>query len=192
MNEREKSVWPVSKKILLVSLVFGMAALLVMSAGLIIPVIGTSVRLDPRELFVTIGSALTGPVGGIIIGFMALDWFGDIGADRLASLFAHIIGGLWMGVSYKKLVFQRLKMPWLLLGWAILLFVYYFLILAGSFITLFYIFSPTDFGQIFGEASIWQVYWLIVPSAVPEFAITLIITAIILGILPAKYRRPLW
>ncbi|RPJ27517.1 MAG: hypothetical protein EHM33_07730 [Chloroflexi bacterium] len=46
----------------------GVAAVL---AGLTIPIPGTPVVTDPREIFTTIGASLTGPIGGIVIGILA-------------------------------------------------------------------------------------------------------------------------
>ena len=117
MDKNSKISWPISKNGFLTALAFGVAALLVMVSDLLIPVYGEAIRIDPRELFVTLGSALTGPIGGMGIGFMAQSWFA--GADwsfRTVSMIVHILGGVWMGISYKVLVHNKLKMPWLLLG----------------------------------------------------------------------------
>ena len=35
----------------------------------------------------------------------------------LAGLLAHISGGIWMGLSYKKLVHEHTRMPLSILGW---------------------------------------------------------------------------
>ena len=59
-----------SRTYLFVVFGFGAAAFLVRWAGLTIPIIG-EVNIDPREMFVTLGAALTGPVGGLVIGFLA-------------------------------------------------------------------------------------------------------------------------
>ena len=77
--------------------VFGAAALAIVVAGLTIPIPGTGVVTDPREIFTTTGAALTGPFGGVIIGILA--GIREPGGIVLASLLAHISGGLWMGLS---------------------------------------------------------------------------------------------
>jgi hypothetical protein len=56
-----------SRMWLLVVVGFSATAFLVRWAGLVIPVIGSEVNIDPREILVTLGAALTGPVGGLVI-----------------------------------------------------------------------------------------------------------------------------
>ena len=116
---------PVSKQIILMALAFGIAAALVVFSGLLIPIYGETINADPRELFITLGSALAGPIGGIIIGFMGHTWSSDDNFQIL-SLILHVTGGLWMGFSYKKLAYEKMKYPAQLLGWVGLVFVYYF------------------------------------------------------------------
>ncbi len=41
----------------------------------------------------------------------------------LAGLLAHISGGLWMGLSYKKLVHEHTRMPLSILGWVAIVLV---------------------------------------------------------------------
>ena len=98
-----------SATIPVVAAVFGAAALAIVVAGLTIPIPGTGVVTDPREIFTTTGAALTGPFGGVVIGILA--GIREPGGIELASLLAHIAGGLWMGFSYKKLVREHTQMP---------------------------------------------------------------------------------
>jgi len=65
-TSRDKQQIGFSKTWLFVVFVFGAAAFLVRWAGLAIPVIGPA-AIDPREVFVTLGAASTGPVGGLVI-----------------------------------------------------------------------------------------------------------------------------
>jgi len=53
-----------SKTWLFVTLGFSVAAFLVRWADLTIPIIGTLAKIDPREIFVILGAALTGPAEG--------------------------------------------------------------------------------------------------------------------------------
>lgn len=192
MNENKTCTSPISKAALLTALGFGMAALIVRAAGLRIPVVGTHVVSDPRELFVSLGAALTGPVGGMLCGLMANNWFSEDSIAIISDCSAHILGGLWMGLAYKNLVYARLKMPSLLLGWGGLVFVYYYLVIIPVFIGVTYTFFPALGEQLFGALSFGQAYTIFAQAATPEFIITVLITAIILAILPPKYRRPLW
>ena len=54
-----------------VAAAFGGVALAIVLAGITIPIPGTVVVTDPRELFTTIGASLTGPIGGIVVGLLA-------------------------------------------------------------------------------------------------------------------------
>jgi hypothetical protein len=96
----------VSWQILVTALAFGGGAMLVMATGLTVPIPGTGVVADPRELLVTLGAAFSGPVGALIVGFMA----GILGPETQfiwVSIIAHMISALAIGLAYKKLVFMR-------------------------------------------------------------------------------------
>ena len=101
----DKNIWTS----IIVAFVFGLVALVMVLAGFIIPIAGTGVVTDPREIFVSIGSALTGPIGAVIIGVLA--GIAEPGGIPLASLLGHIAGALWMAFAYKKLVYERMQMP---------------------------------------------------------------------------------
>lgn len=170
-------------KLMMLASLFGLAALLVLRAGLTVPIPGTNVVMDPREVFVTIGSALTGPLGGIVCG--ALAGVGAPGGVASASMLAHISGGLWMGVAYKVLVYERQKMPAMLLGWAGLILVYYYLVLMPGFILGVKFFS----GQ---SIVLTEMYLRLAKGALPEVIVTLLVTCLILLVMPKRARRPLW
>ena len=97
-----------------------------------------------------------------------------------------------MGISYKKLVHDKLKMPWLLLGWIGLVIVYYYIMLFFFFVTGSYTLFPSLFKELFGNLSLGQAYIALLTAATPEFIATAIITTLIIIVLPPKYRRPLW
>jgi hypothetical protein len=192
MNGRQNDNTLVSKRIILMALGFGSAALLVKTIGLSIPIFDT-VGLDPRELFVTLGAALTGPIGGILIGFMARDWSTPVlHVGSLISQAVHIASGLWMGYTYKKLAYRQKNFPQLLLRWSILVAVYYYLILVLGYVLIAYTLARVYFEETFGGRSFGQAYVDLAQAATPELIITVVITAIILAILPPKSRRPLW
>ena len=164
---------------------FGGAALAIVLAGITIPIPGTVVVTDPREPFTTIGSGLTGPIGGLVIGFLAgiaepgIPW---------ASLLAHMIGCLYMGFAY-KFVYNRFEELWMkLVGWAILVLVYYCVVVVPRFVVGIWIFYPAETG---GEAFIPLLGALEVGAA-PEAVLTTIFTTIIMRILPERFRRPVW
>ncbi len=123
---------------LVVSLVFGAIALLIVTEGIHFPIPGTEVVTDPRESFTTLGSALVGPVGAVIIGFMA--GIREPGGIAYASLLAHISGALWMSIIY-KVVYRRFTGVMLGLAWILSVVAYYFGFAVTGFavgLTVFY------------------------------------------------------
>jgi hypothetical protein len=187
----------VSARVIPVSIAFGAVALLIVLAELFVPIPGTGVVTDPREIFTTLGAALTGPVGGIIIGVFAGIGEAFIGVPQsripIASLIAHIAGGLWMGWAYKKLVFNRLRMPMLVLGWAGLVLEFYFFFAAPGFAIGQLMFYPDQFTAFYGEeVSLVGAYLTLARGVAPEALITTLITSLVIVALPQRYRRPLW
>jgi len=164
---------------------FGGAALAIVLAGITIPIPGTVVVTDPREPFTTIGSALVGPIGGLVIGFLAgiaepgIPW---------ASLLAHIIGCLYMGLVYKA-VYNNIKTLWLRLAiWACMVLVYYFVLVVPLFVVGIWLFYPSETG---GGAFL-PLLGALELGAVPEALLTTAFTTIIMAILPERFRRPVW
>ena len=187
-----------SAKILVVAAVFGAAALAIVVAGLTIPIPGTGVVTDPREIFTTTGAALTGPFGGLVIGVLA--GIREPGGIVLASLLAHISGGLWMGFSYKKLVHEHTQMPLSILGWAAIVLAYYYVFVVPGFVIGLRLFYPAIYAEQYGEgASLLRAYGELgigygEPGAgvLPEALLTTLITALAFLALPRRHRRPLW
>lgn len=178
-------------KILPVAAAFGLAALAIVEAGLTIPIPGSGVVTDPREIFTTIGAGFTGPVGGIIIGLLA--GFREPGGIMLASLLAHAAGGLWMGLGYKILVYNRLKMPFLLVGWALLVLAFYYVFAVPGFVIGQAIFYPEGFLDSYGAgASVINAYAILSRGVLPEAALTTVVTTLVFVALPRRHRRPLW
>lgn len=187
----------ISAKVIGVSIAFGLIALIIVLAELFVPIPGTGVVTDPREIFTTLGAGLTGPVGGVIVGILAGVGEAFIGIPEgripLASMIAHVSGGLWMGWAYKKLVFNRLQMPILVLGWAALILVFYFLLAVPGFAIGQSLFYPDQFTAFYGEgASLVDAYLALAQGVAPEALITTLITSLVIVALPQRYRRPLW
>jgi LytS/YehU family sensor histidine kinase len=158
---------------------FGGAALAVVLAGLTIPIPGTPVVTDPREIFTTIGASLTGPIGGIVIGILA--GIAEPGIP-LASLLAHIVGGIYNGLVYKNLSWRSNanKVQSLVL-WVLQVIGYYVLIVVPLFVAGIMLFYPDPANGGVLEASV-----------IPEMIFTTTVTTIIMAALPERYRRPLW
>ena len=176
---------------LLVAAVFGAAALAIVVAGLTIPIPGTGVVTDPREILTTTGAALTGPFGGLVIGILA--GIREPGGIALASLLAHITGGVWMGLSYKKLVYEHTEMPLRLLGWAAIVLLYYYAFVIPGFVIGQALFYPDGYAEAYGEGtSVFQAYLELGKGVVPEALLTTLVTTLAYAALPRRHRRPLW
>ena len=168
-----------------VAAAFGGAALALVLAGVTIPIPGTPVVTDPREIFTTIGASLTGPIGGIVIGILA--GIAEPGIP-LASLLAHIVGGIYNGVVYKNLSwrFRENKVVYLAL-WALQVLGYYIIVVVPLFVVGLVIFYPDpEYGGFFALLAALEA------GALPETIITTVVTTIIMAALPERYRRPLW
>ena len=178
-------------KILLVAVSFGAAALFTIVAGLQVRIPGTGVFTDPREIFVTIGAAFSGPVGGVIIGI--LTGLGDPDPSvRLYGIAMHILGCLWIGWAYKRLVHDRLRMPAFLLGWNGILFIYYFVSAIPVLVAARLLF-PDFFARILLQSlPLSEAILLLMRGWVLGFVFTAITTSLVLLVLPRHFRVPLW
>jgi len=164
---------------------FGGAALALVLAGVTIPIPGTPVVTDPREIFTTIGASLTGPIGGIVIGILA--GIAEPGIP-LASLLAHIVGGIYNGYVYKNFAWKSNdNRGAYLVKWALQVLGYYFIVVVPLFVVGLVMFYPDpEYGGFTALLVALET------GAAPEAIITTVVTTIIMGALPERFRRPLW
>jgi PAS domain S-box-containing protein len=149
------------------------------------------VYTDAREIFVTLGAAFTGPAGGVVIGILA-GLASPSPEFRLFSIGNHIIGALWIGWAYRRLVYERLRMPALLLGWVGIVFVYYFVCTLPLLLTARLLF-PEFFSRAIVESDSFVGALLAVFQGwTVEFLFTSLATVTTLAVLPGAYRAPLW
>lgn len=177
-NIMNKNIWTP----LIVAVVFGLVVLTIVLARFTVPIPGTGVVTDPREIFVTIGAALTGPLGALIIGIFA--GVAEPGGIPLASLLGHIAGALWMAFAYKNFIYERLQMPIRLVGWIILVLIYYYVFVVPGFVI--------GLTAIYGEPDPIGLYVALAQGVIVEVLITTVVTTLALLALPQKYHRPLW
>jgi PAS domain S-box-containing protein len=180
-----------NKKIFFISIILGLIALIIIVSDIFFTIPGTNLLTDPREIFVTIGAAITGPIGGIIIGILASIY--DPTKDLVLYVtFQHIISAIFTAFFYKKLVYEKLAMPTFLLGWSLLMFCYYSVFYLPGFVFV-YFFLPDLYKVIVqGDYSFYESLIRIFNGWIPEFLFTTILTSLILIGLPEKYRKPLW
>ena len=168
-----------------VAAAFGGAALALVLLGVTIPIPGTPVVTDPREIFTTTGASFTGPIGGIVIGILA--GIAEPGIP-LASLLAHIIGGIYSGFVYKNFAWKsKDNRASYLVKWAVQVLGYYFIVVVPLFVVGLMMFYPDpEYGGFVAFLGALEA------GAAPEAIITTIVTTILMAALPERYRRPLW
>lgn len=179
-KEGENKTSLFSLKALVFSLILGGITLLIVLAGIHIPIPATGVVTDPRESFTTFGAALSGPIGAIIIGILA--GIAEPGGIALASLLAHISGALWMGFIYKKYIYEK---------------DFFFLKWVGSILAYYYVFAVPGFaiGLVLfynDPAGVLGLWWGISKGVTVEVFLTILITTAVLFVMPKRYRKPLW
>jgi len=161
------------------ALFFGLCAFAIVKSNAMLLIGTTGTYTDPREVFTILGSALTGPIGGLIIGF-----FAGIGIPEgkwLASVLAHQIACLMIGFGYKKFLFPHGN-PWLFfLKWTLMVLGYYLVLLAPAFV----IFNTILYNETIS-------YLSIISGIHYEILFSIIFPLIALLILPERYKQPVW
>jgi len=95
-------------------LAFGLGAMLIGFANRALPQ-GTAAIVDGRDLLVTIGAVLTGPLGGAVIGLLA----GIPGSLPVVDIPAFIAGGFAAGLIARHCMSRSIWMPTAALGMGI-------------------------------------------------------------------------
>jgi hypothetical protein len=180
---KKKPWWYLSSIQIGLAAAFGGAALAVVLGGLMIPVGPGGLVIDPRMPFAFVGAALTGPVGAIIVGFLA-----GVGRIPVFNIPFHVIGEVvFFGIAYKYVYnWCKGELKKLILGFTLLTLPYYFLwetiywpIVVAYFMTK----SPE---------MVVPLYFTYLPGMMGEMVAAIAIQSVILSVLPAKYRRPQW
>ncbi|MFZ1828880.1 MAG: hypothetical protein WAW42_08960 [Candidatus Competibacteraceae bacterium] len=177
-------------KSLVVALPFGLAAFLCIYGGLTITIPGTQMITDPREIFVTLGSAITGPVGAVLIGLLA-GIYDPVPGLYPATIAMHMAGALWMAFSYKKLVFEKFSSWVFFPAWIGLIAVYYLGVVLPVMVFGTSLF-PDLFASLFPDSTPGQALLNFYASAWTEIILTSLITVVLMALLPKRLRKPLW
>jgi len=177
-------------KTLAIALPFGLAAFLCVYGGLTTNIPATQITTDPREIFVALGAALTGPVGALLIGVLAGS-YDPLPGFYPVTIAAHVAGALWMAFAYKKLVFDKFSCWLFFPAWIGLIAVYYLgvvipvLVFGASL-------SPELFARVFPDSTPGQALLDLYASVWPELSFTSVVTTVFLSLIPKKSRKPLW
>lgn len=183
-----KKIWfPVVFGIISGTLIF-----LASTAHFLIPV-GVDSYIGIGEIFTTLTAALGGPIaviimllvtyGGVII--LNIDLYADLPPMliALADATAHLCALLVVAMGYGKILYPRSRNSGIfLVGWWLVVGVYYFLAFLPLEVALLNLADP-------GHG---VTYPMIARSLLPEFLGTVTITTLIWIALPARYRRPRW
>ena len=164
---------------LITALFFGLCAFVIVKSNAIVQIGNSGTYTDPREIFTILGSVLTGPLGGLIIGFFA--GVGVPGGKWLASVLAHQIACVLVSLLYKKFI-SPIGNQWIFFfKWSGMVLVYYLIFLAPAFVLLNLILYHENLSYI-----------TIIKGIVFEVLFTAIVPFIVFLILPGKYKQPLW
>lgn len=180
-----------SRNSLILSVVFGLMSLLTVWSGIQFNLPGTGVATDPREIFNAIGSALSGPVGGIIIAVLST-LKGSNPDLYLYITFQHIVSAVWVGWAFKNLGYKKFRMPALAGIWIFIMFVYYFPAYIPGY-TLLYLFNPELWHKFVGpDFNFWSATIKIFSGWMPEIILTTFFTTMCIVAIPHNYRKPQW
>lgn len=147
--------------------------------------------LGPWEIINTLSAGLFGPIG-LLITQLGMDFGGYLYLIKgafpspqdicfmLGDYIAHTLAMFLVAFSFRY-TYSRMKMPRLLIGWILVMGIYYLLEVTLA-VTLFNIAVP-------GLGASYADYFSNVRL---EFVLVTVITSLALVALPERYRRPHW
>ncbi len=179
------------KKILLISALFGFAGFAVIYFELFFVIPGSLLLTDLREVFVIIGSAITGPVGSIIVAILAC-LYEPTPEIQFYVMAQHVFAAITTSLLYKKYFGKNLSSVEFVFRW-VLLVGYYYYIAYIPILTIVYLFFP-EFNLPFLKSGMGYInsFLYLYAGWSKEIIITLIITLLSMYALPMRYKKPLW
>lgn len=143
--------------------------------------LGGGLLLEPSEIFVTLGAALTGPIGGLIVGFLQ----GIVYAPE-RNVPSHMLAGFVWGLWYAILWAATRERPFgkliRILCWMATIPVYYYVLLLPLHQ---YIYATVTLGAPF-----IPTYIETADQVIPEVIGTILATGILLFFLIDRYAKP--
>lgn len=176
----------------IIGMISGALIVLASTTHFLIPV-GGDTSIGIGEIFTTLSSAMGGPIAVIVtllvtygsVIVLNLDLYVDLPPFfiALADATAHLIALLALAIGYRQLLYPLArKTKIFLVGWWLMIVVYYFLA-----------FLPLEVVLLnFADPGHGITYPSIARSLFPEFLGTATITTLIWIALPLHYRRPRW
>jgi hypothetical protein len=172
-------------------LIFGAISFLTTAANLTIQ-ITDDIFLGPWEIFNILSAGLFGPIG-LLITELGLDVSGYLYLINgvfpeplgiyyvMSNYIAHYIA-LFPVIFGYRFIYQRMKIPRLLGGWAIIVSIFYILGIVLS--VLLHNIAVPGLGVSYND--------YLNNSVLVEYVLVTIITLLIILALPERYRRPRW
>lgn len=152
---------------------------------------GSQLLTDPREIFVTIASALTGPIGAIITSVISTLYDPSPDLQPYVAV-QHILPSILLTFSYRYIIVPHLGKPNFYLYWALCIVAYYYVFYLPVYVITSWFF-PVAYSQINLEGlSFWHSIIRLYTGWLPEICFTVVITTLYIFVLPDKLLRPLW
>jgi len=160
------------------ALVFGILAALTLFSGLFVP-LGHGLMAEPSEVFVTLGAALSGPFGGLVVGLLQ----GVVYAPE-RNIPSHMLAGFLWGAWYAVLFsWSQGKGRWARAAlWAASIPVYYYVLLLPLHLLIASATLGVPFIPLFAETA---------QGIFPEVVFTLLVTSLVIAVLPERWAAPL-
>lgn len=189
MLKKLKKLFPLNA--LVISVATGCISLISIYTNVHFFIPGTNALSDAREIFNSIGAAISGPIGGFIIGTISC-LIAPSDEIKLYSMFQHWMSAIWIGWAYKNLVYEKLKMPYLVLGWVFLIIIYYGPTYIPGYFTTYFFFPNVYQAFVGGDLPPLETLLKLYHGWIPEIVFTTIYTSLAIIAIPQRFRKPQW
>ena len=181
-----------NKNKLIITAALGIAAFSVIFFKITIPIPGTLIGIDFREIFIIFGAVFSNLPGVLLIALLAdlarivNDAFASY---HVVSILVHLISATIFYFYYRKIVKPRSKLLYQILLWIGGIVFYYTVGLSFLFVGIFFIYDKAAIISMFGgDLNFWQIYLTLVKFSISEIIITMSLTTVFVFFIPKKYR----